>query len=107
MIRLRAPLFLLVAFVFPASTMAADEGPAKDVPELQILNNYLGEWDVEVTSKNTLFAVGQYVGQASATWTLDGRFLQQTSSLAPANDSKLLKTTMLMTYDVKRKTYRM
>ncbi len=107
MIRLRAPLFLLVAFVFPESTMAADEGPAKDVPELQILNNYLGEWDVEVTSKNALFAVGQCVGQASATWTLDGRFLQQTSSLAPANDSKLWKTTILMTYDEKRKTYRM
>ena len=107
MIRLRAPLSLLIAFVFAASTIVADEGPSTEVPELQVLTNYIGEWDVEVTSKDALSTVGQYVGQSSASWTLDGRFLRRTSSLAHANDSKPLKATSLMTYDEKKKSYRM
>lgn len=101
---IRRLVFLLIAVIAcqNADVWAAD-GPAKDVPELQVLSNYLGTWDIAITSKESPFANGE----SSATWVLDGRFVQQTGEMKSADGSNVIKVTTLMTYDPERKMYRM
>jgi hypothetical protein len=94
-------LFAFVACQTPA--VFAGDGPAKDVPELQALSNYIGDWDVEITSKDSPFTKGE----ATAEWILGGRFVQQTGFLSSADGKTVLKITTLMTYDQKAKAYRM
>ena len=47
------------------------EGPATDIPELQALNLYAGEWEDEIAGKPGMRRM------ESATWILQGRFLRQ------------------------------
>jgi hypothetical protein len=81
----------------------AGEGPSPKVPELQVLANYVGTWDATIASKQAPFSKGQ----VTATWTLDGRFVEQTGSLTSADGSNTLKVTTLMTYDTNKKAYRL
>ena len=100
--RLLVPLLLLAIVHSTTSTLAADDGPSKDVPELQALANYVGSWDVVITSKGSPFLKGQ----VTAKWILDGRFIQQIGSFRTPDGSTGLKFTRLMTYDQKKKAYR-
>jgi hypothetical protein len=86
----------------------APQGPARDVPELQVLNHWVGTWDVDMTIKPTAdLANGMRVrGTATAEWALDGRFLQQTGTLGPSEGFPAMKVTTLMTYDPRKKVYR-
>ncbi len=100
----RHSVALLVTFLnFQAATVLADDGPAKDVPELQALSNYLGTWDVAITSQDSPFAKGE----STSKWILDGKFVQQTGSVTSADGATVLKITTLMTYDQRKKAYRM
>lgn len=96
-------LLLLAGTTCQATDLWADDGPAKEVPELQVLSNYIGTWDVAITSQDSPFAKGE----STATWILDGRFLQQTGVLKSSNGATSLKVTTVMTYDPNLKTYRM
>ena len=80
----------------------ADEGPAKDVPELEALANYVGTYDVAITSKDSPFVKGE----ANTKWILDGRFVQQTGHLTSSDGATVIKVTTLMTYDQEQKAYR-
>lgn len=80
----------------------ADEGPAKDVPELQALSNYVGICDVTITSKDSPFVKGE----ATTKWILDGRFVQQTGLLTSSDGATVIKVTTLMTFDQEQKAYR-
>jgi Protein of unknown function (DUF1579) len=99
---------LLTGMILISSACAeAPQGPAKDVPELQVLNHYVGKWDVAMTVKPggdqpkvTRKAV------ATTEWVLDGRFVQQTGTLEPSDGAPGLKLTTLMTYDPRKKVYR-
>jgi hypothetical protein len=100
----RKQFLLILACLVSLSTVGvAEEGPAKDVPELEALSHYVGHWDVAITSKSLPFSKGE----ATAEWILDGRFVQQTGSLTSVDGKSPLKITTLMTYDPKEKTYRM
>ncbi len=44
---------LLAVTVCHSTVVCAEDGPASDVPELQALSNYIGTWDVAVTSKDS------------------------------------------------------
>jgi len=81
----------------------ADDGPAKDVPELSALAHYVGTWHVAITSKDSPFAKGE----SSAEWILDGRFVQQIGTLMSADGNAVAKITTLMTFDKKEGRYRM
>ena len=94
--------FVLALIAFHASVVFADDGPAKDVPELQALSSYIGTWDDAITSKDSPFTKGE----STAQWILDGRFLQQSGSVTSADGAIVLKFTTLMTYDQEEKTYR-
>lgn len=72
------------------------------VPELKVLERYVGSWDVEVTSPDAPLTKGH----SSTTWVLGGRFLQGTGELRSQDGSTVVKVTTLMTFDTVRKVYR-
>ena len=79
----------------PANSLEAEDGPSKDIPELQALNHYAGTWEVTLADGRKGEAVGR--------WILNGRYLEQTGKLDI--DPKLeIKT--IMTYDASKKAYR-
>jgi hypothetical protein len=94
---------LMVSTVCQSPAIWADDGAAKEIPELQVLSNYVGTWDVAITSADSSFTKGE----VTATWILDGRFVQQTGALTSADAAAVLKITTLMTYDQNQKAYRM
>ena len=74
----------------------------KDLPELEALHNYVGAWDVVVSSGPTPV----FLGEATAEWILDGRYVQQTASLRAQDGKPGLKFTTLMTFDPVKRIYR-
>ena len=95
---------LLIAFALCHTTVGfAADGPAKDVPELEALSNYIGTWDVVITSEDSPFTKGE----STTKWILDGRFVEQSGHIASDDGATTLKITTLMTYDRNEKAYRM
>lgn len=92
---------LIVSFValsVSAAVQAQDNAPAKDVPELQVLQHYVGTWDVvmdNVASK----------GEATAKWILGGRFLEQAGVMHSPDGNDVWVTT-LFTFDTQKMGYR-
>lgn len=66
----RFALFLVFVAASQPIHVRAVDGPAKDIPEMQVLSNYIGTWDVAITSKDSPFTKGE----SSTSWVLDGRF---------------------------------
>lgn len=98
---------LLTALICINTIQAADvpPGPAKEIPELRVLNCYAGTWEV-VAASNEAPNTPLLRGKATSKWILDGRFLEQTGALQAPDGSNSMKVTTLMTYDVEQKTYR-
>ena len=72
---------------------SADEiGPAKDVPELQVLEMYAGTWDVKVTGNEFTKGVD------TAHWILGGRFLEQSGFIVSENGTNLVEITTIYTF---------
>ena len=90
-----------VLAILPAVGAAAEQ-PSPQSPELAVLNHYVGEWDVAITSSGQPFTQGH----ASAKWILNGRFVQQTGELQGPDGKPVVQVTTLMTYDPARKAYR-
>lgn len=99
----RFVLFVVLVAASRTIHVQAADGPAKDIPELKVLSNYVGTWDVAITSRDSPFTKGE----SSTTWVLDGRFVQQTGVLRSADGFNAIRVTTLMTYDSERKMYRM
>ena len=78
------------------------EGPAKDVAELQALDASIGEWDLEATSQGPTVATGK----VNARWILNGRFVEQLTSLTTKDGSSTVAFKTLMTFDPKSRKYR-
>lgn len=77
---------------------AEDAGPAKDVPELQVLQHYAGTWDVvldNAANKN----------EVTAQWILGGRFLEQ-SGVMHSPDGPDIWVTTLFGFDTQAGKYR-
>ena len=77
---------------------AEDAGPAKDVPELQVLQHYAGTWDVVMDNADSK-------GVATAKWILGGRFLEQSGAMHSPGNPDIWVTT-LFTFDAEKKQYR-
>ncbi len=103
MSRTVAILMFVSACFIPKAMVAAQDGPTPDIPELKVLSNYIGTWDVVITSPDAPFAKGR----STAEWILNGRFVQQTGRLISKDRSRVLEVTTLMTYDQQKKQYRM
>lgn len=94
----QAIAMVCVLGVFGMATVC--EAQDSDVPELKVLRHYVGEWDVKISEHEELNAV------VKAKWILDGRFVQQTSTIKDASGDVVMVLTTLMTYDTGKKTYR-
>jgi hypothetical protein len=95
-------LLLLAMCACSTVTIAEDKKVSQDVPELQVLSNFIGTWDVVATANEAPAAEGQQTTK----WILDGRFVQTTGSVTTADGSNDFKLTALITYDQMTKTYR-
>jgi len=92
-----------------ASARAADDQqkPATDVPELQPLSQYAGNWEIELTIKNTEHPQGvKTTGSSVGEWIHGGRFLRQTWSVNAADGIPAFNGSSIRTYDPRKKTYR-
>ncbi len=85
-----------------ASLCALAEQPATDVAELKVLDQYLGEWDVEIMSSRS----GLKRGKLTARWILEGRFLERTAELLSEDGSSRVELRTLFTYDSDAAKYR-
>jgi hypothetical protein len=68
--------------------------------ELQVLNYYVGKWDVEITGRS------RGKGIVTGEWVLDGQFLRQTWSVEASPDNPRTSGIVMMTYDAEKKVYR-
>jgi hypothetical protein len=98
--------FLAVA-ICVAGVQAADvpQGPAKEIPELLVLNCYAGSWEV-IAAAGTVPNIPIFKGKATSKWILDGRFLELTGALQSPDGTRNIKITTLKTYDAEQKSYR-
>ncbi len=97
--RLWVICWVLAAIVGQAAAMADENEPAKDVPELQALQHYVGTWDVVLTND------ASQKGEATARWIIGGRFLEQ-AGVMHSPDAKDVWYAALFTFDTEKKTYR-
>jgi len=93
-------LVFLMAVCVPMMVSADEPGPAKDVPELKVLQNYVGTWDVKVAGDEVAN------GENTARWILGGRFLEQSGFIVSENGTNRVEVTTLYTYDTTKKAYR-
>lgn len=98
------PLAAFLSLVL-ASAVAADtpQGPAADVPELQVLDHWAGKWDVDMTVKPSGM---RGKGTATGEWVLNGQFLRQTAALEEGGGLPASQLVTLMGYDRRQKVYR-
>lgn len=81
--------------------VARAEGPAAELPALDVLQHYVGNWDVKVTS-----AEPPLTGEVTAKWVLDGRFVEQQGALHTPDGKQVVQLKTLFTYDPQAKVYR-
>lgn len=81
-----------------SAALGAEQGPAADVPELKILDQYSGAWTTTGTNSDGK----ELKGTAISKWVLGGRF-QQTNW---KSDDKSDEGMILRTYDQQAKKYR-
>ena len=86
------------------------DGPQEDVPELAVLNHYLGNWSSEFSIDSDGSASDEerksFTGKVAAKWTVGGRFLDQTGTYQLGSESPPLVIKTLMTFDVNDQKYR-
>jgi hypothetical protein len=100
---------LLTGLVFGFAWSAEEpQGPARDVPELQVLNHWAGTWGTELTTKpNADLPNGAKAkGRATGEWVHGGRFLRQTWAMEESQGIPKLSGSTMMTYDPRKKVYR-
>lgn len=102
-------LIALLSLASVSFARAADRanGPAPDVPELKVLNYWVGKWDDELTVK----PIGDVRGGTSkgpsvSEWVHEGRFVRQTWAFDGSATVPKLSGSSMMTYDPQKKVYR-
>ena len=96
----RIAITVIVSLLSAVATVAAEDGPSKEIPELAPLQNWAGNWT------GTVEKPARQSGPSHGKWIVDGRYLQQTWKIPAGDTSPGLSATVIMTYDVKEKVYR-
>jgi hypothetical protein len=94
---------VLVLIGLLGGPVRAAEGPSKEVPELEPLNHYAGNWGSEMTIKGIEKPIKATV---EGKWIHNGLFLQQTWRTEAEGDMPSRSGTTIMTYDPRKKAYR-
>ncbi len=100
----------IVLLLLPcAIARAADEQqqPAVDVPELQPLSHYAGNWEMELTIKSVALPEGaKATGSSVGEWIHGGRYLRQTWTVNAADGIPAFSGFSIRTYDPRSRSYR-
>jgi hypothetical protein len=88
-------------FLSPQAEKKID-GPSDKVPDLKVLDHYVGTWNVEFVNKDLPFSKAT----ATAKWILDGRFVEQTGELEPKEGASAFKIKTLYTFDANKNAFR-
>jgi len=91
------------AMILSCQVNADQEGaerPAQDVPELQALNQYAGQWEDEIAGRPGVRRT------ETGEWILRGRFLRQSWKTESSDGAPPACGMTLMTFDPERKTFR-
>ncbi len=105
MMRVITPLLVWswVGLVAVTATSAFQDGPTADVPELKVLDHWLGNWETTLREKS----VGaDRVGKGKAEWVLGGRFMKQAWTLDADAVGPAMSGESLMTFDPEEHVYR-
>jgi hypothetical protein len=100
---------VLLLVLLCARARAADDQntPAPDVPELVPLGHYAGNWEIEMTIKNSEHPDGvKTTGTAVGEWIHGGRYLRQTWTVKAADGIPDVNGSSIRTYDPRKQTYR-
>lgn len=76
------------------------DGPSPKVPELKMLDHYVGEWEDEISGRPGVRRIE--IGE----WILGGRFLRQVWSTETHDDAPPAQGLTLMTFDTEARIYR-
>src|SRR5262245_26718344 len=87
---------------FALQTKKEADGPSDKVPELKVLDHYVGDWDVEFTSKDANLGKTK----SSAKWVVGGRFVEQYCDIIDSNGAVAASLKTLFTFDTKKNAYR-
>jgi hypothetical protein len=102
-----AGIALLVLLSTHARAANDRQKPATDVPQLQPLSQYAGNWEIELTIKNAEHPQGvKTTGSSVGEWIHGGRFLRQTWSVNAADGVPAFNGSSIRTYDPRKNTYR-
>ncbi len=91
------------ASVFSCQVQSDDEvaeGPSPDVPELQTLHRYAGQWEDEIAGKPGMKR------SERGEWVLRGRFLRQSWTTEAGDGTPTASGFTVMTFDPERGVYR-
>jgi hypothetical protein len=102
MARILAICLSLVCLASQALAAVGDDKPSKEIPELKVLEHYLGIWKTEITSKELPFTGGKVTVKK----VLGGRFVEQLGDMEAKDGTKVFSVKTLMTYDTNKKVYR-
>ena len=99
---------LVLTVTIPASVLRCQvntdndiaAGPAPEIPQLQLLDQYAGHWEDEIGGKPGMRRT------ETGEWILQGRFLRQCWSSENAEGDQMASGMTLMTFDTERATYR-
>ena len=99
---------LAVSVLIGWTAMADAVQISKEIPELNVLNRWVGKWDVEMTVKpNADVPKGmRSKGWVTTEWTLNFRFVQQFGTMWAGEGTPAVQIHSLMTYDPRKKAYR-
>jgi len=75
-------------------------GPAPEVPELQFLDQYAGQWEDEIAGRPDMKRT------ETGEWVLQGRFLRQSWSTESNDGAPPAHGITFMTFDTEQKTFR-
>lgn len=91
-----------------ALTAAVLKAQSTEVPELVVLNHYVGDWDTIFTVQSGSDPSKQQEMRAtvSAEWILGGRFVRQTSEILGDGAAGTFILETVMTWDAKAEVFR-
>lgn len=86
----------------------AQERPSKEIPQLLVLDRFVGSWDVEISVKPGQLVRGgaKARGTTVNAWSTNGTVLHQAWSIVSSDGKPLFTGKTELTYDPQRKVYR-
>lgn len=97
----RSLLALGCLAILPLAAVA-DDGPAQDIPEFEVLAHFVGEFELTATGGT----LGLTSGESKGEWILGGQFVELNGTMTSADGSTTIEVMTLYTYDIDDRVYR-